>query len=172
MIRTYIALGSNLNNPLAQLRAAVSAIGTLPESRPGRISSCYRSRAVGPGEQPDYLNAVMQLDTSLSPLALLDSLQEIETNQGRERSLRWGARTLDLDILLYGERRIASERLVIPHPRLAERNFVLYPLLEISNIKLMLPGGHDLGTLVSACPLDDLERTAQSLDHSAGAGPR
>ncbi len=103
------------------------------------------------------------MGTSLTPMALLASLQSIETEQGRERSLRWGARTLDLDILLYDQQAIDLPALTIPHPRMTERNFVLYPLLEISHAKLMLPDGAELGTLVSACPLGGLQKTTFSL---------
>lgn len=172
MIRTYIALGSNLRNPLEQLRSAVRAIGALADSRIGKISTCYSGPAVGPGAQPDYLNAVLQLDTRLAPLALLTELQAIEQRQGRVRSTRWGPRTLDLDLLLYGDRRIDSERLVVPHPGMAGRNFVLYPLLEIAPANLMLPDGRDLGTLVAACPRGDLVHTALSLVIPDGAGPQ
>jgi 2-amino-4-hydroxy-6-hydroxymethyldihydropteridine diphosphokinase len=163
MIDAYIALGSNLQQPLAQLQRATQAIAKLQGSTILSTSPVYRSAAVGPGEQPDYLNAVLQLHTALAPLALLDALQEIETRQGRVRELRWGARTLDLDILLYGDEAIQLPRLEIPHPRLAERDFVLYPLLEISGPNLMLPGGVDLGTLVASCPRGELQETEFSL---------
>jgi len=170
MIRTYIALGSNLQQPLEQLRSAVRAIGALSHSHLGRTSACYSGPAMGPRGQPDYLNAVLQLDTRLAPLALLTKLQAIEQGQGRVRTARWGPRTLDLDLLLYGDRCIDTERLVVPHRGMAERNFVLYPLLEIAPANLMLPDGRDLDTLVSACPRGDLVRTALSLDFPDGAG--
>lgn len=169
MTRCYIALGSNLQQPLEQLRAAVITIGQLPQSRLVRVSSGYQSTAVGPGDQPDYLNAVLQLDTELPPLELLDVLQAIELQQGRVRELHWGARTLDLDILLYGDHLIDEPRLTIPHERMAQRNFVLYPLLEIGGPNLMLPDGRDLGTLVSACPEGDLVKTSQTLNTTAGS---
>mgnify|MGYP000126728604 CR=1 FL=1 len=176
MIRAFVALGSNLQEPLVQLRRATRAIAELPNTAIVATSSVYHSAAVGPGEQPDYLNAVLEVQTALEPLALLDALQAIESRQGRIRELRWGARTLDLDILLYGAVSLQLPRLVIPHPRMSERNFVLYPLLEISNPNLMLPGGAELGTLVAACPRGELQRTECSLhtdsgDHHHEPGP-
>ncbi len=159
MNHCYIALGSNLQTPAAQLRAAVRAISQLSGSQLGPVSNCYRSPAIGPGEQPDYLNAVLRLDTSLAPETLLDALQGIENQQGRTRGVRWGARTLDLDILLYRDLVVDSGRLQIPHPRMSDRNFVLYPLSDIAGRNLMLPDGRELGTLVSACPWGDLVLT-------------
>ena len=169
MSRAFIALGSNLGEPLDQLQRAAASIDQLPDSAVIQISSAYRSSAVGPGEQPDYLNAVLLLETTLTPMALLTALQEIESAQGRERNLRWGARTLDLDILLYDQQAVDSLHLTIPHPRMKERNFVLYPLLEIRQPKLMLPDGAELGTLVGACPLGKLQKTTFSLCAGDGA---
>ncbi len=167
MIRCYIALGSNQRQPLSQLREAVIAIDRMPDSQLGAMSHAYRSAAVGPGDQPDYLNAALQLDTRLSADTLLAALQAIENAQGRERAVRWGPRTLDLDILLYGDQTIASEHLQIPHPRMTERDFVLYPLLEVAGPNLMLPDGRELGTLVAACPIGEVVRT--ELDLAPGA---
>lgn len=166
MNRCFIALGSNQKEPASQLRSAIAALRQLPDSRLVRISPCYRSAAVGPGDQPDYLNAVLQLETGLSPEALLEALQAIEDTHGRIRTVRWGPRTLDLDILLYGDLTVSTDRLLIPHPRLAERNFVLYPLLDIAGRNLMLPDGRELGTLVSACPFGELVRV--ELDPAPG----
>lgn len=159
MKRCYIALGSNQQQPVSQLRRAVTAISQLPESSLDAISPCYRSTAVGPGEQTDYLNAVLRLNTLMTPETLLDALQGIENAQGRVRTVRWGPRTLDLDILLYGDQILCTDHLQIPHPRLAERSFVLYPLLDIAGPNLMLPDGRELGTLVSACPEGELIQT-------------
>ena len=167
MIPVYIALGSNLQEPEKQLRRAVHALGTLPDSRIEAISSVYRSRAVGPGEQPDYLNAVLRLSTPLSPLDLLDALKQIEADQGRVREERWGARTLDLDILLYGQERIETEQLTVPHPALRERDFVLYPLAEIGGDNLLLPEGTVLGTLVTASARGSLVQTDVRLDNNS-----
>ena len=159
MIAAYIGLGGNLGEPEAHLRAAFDALAALPDSHLAAVSSLYRSRAIGPGEQPDYLNAAARLDTLLAPEALLDALQAIEHAAGRERLLRWGARTLDLDLLLYGDQVIASERLSVPHPHLPERNFVLQPLLEIAPA-LCLPDGRPLRPLAEASGWDGLERLA------------
>jgi 2-amino-4-hydroxy-6-hydroxymethyldihydropteridine diphosphokinase len=158
MTPTYIALGSNLKNPEQQLNSAVKAMSMLADSQVDRVSSFYRSRAIGPGTQPDYLNAVLCLLTDLPPVTLLQALQEIELDQGRERSERWAPRTLDLDLLLYGEQTLNTEKLTIPHPRMHVRDFVLYPLREISDTNLMLPNGIDLDTLIQQCPADSMAR--------------
>ncbi|SDJ89411.1 2-amino-4-hydroxy-6-hydroxymethyldihydropteridine diphosphokinase [Microbulbifer yueqingensis] len=157
MRRCFIGLGSNLEAPRQQLQAALSALDALPRTRLLRCSSFYRSAAVGPGEQPDYLNAVAEIDSGLSAGELLDALQAIEADQGRERSIRWGARTLDLDILLFGEEVLDSERLQVPHPRMAERNFVLLPLAELEP-RLVLPTGESLASLLRHCPPNRLEK--------------
>lgn len=164
MIRTYIALGSNLDQPQKQLQRAVASLNALPGSRVEQVSGVYRSAAVGPPGQPDYLNAVLLLCTSLPALELLDALQQIEHEQGRVREIRWGARTLDLDILLYGQQRIDAQRLTVPHPAMAERNFVLYPLAEIGGENLLLPDGKVLGTLVAACTRNGLAKTDTELE--------
>jgi 2-amino-4-hydroxy-6-hydroxymethyldihydropteridine diphosphokinase len=166
MTAAYIALGSNLQDPATQLRSAVAALDKLPHSRVERTSGIYRSAPVGPGAQPDYLNAVLLLTTSLPPLRLLDALQQIEQEQGRVRDLRWGPRPLDLDILLYGDQKIDSPRLTVPHPAMRQRNFVLYPLLEISDENLVLPDGTVLDTLVAACPGNSLEKTSLQFNNN------
>lgn len=163
MTPVYIALGSNIGHPLSQLRAALASLAGLPDTRLESVSSGWRSTAIGPGEQPDYLNAVALIVTGLAPTALLQALQQIETEQGRERAEHWGPRTLDLDILLYGDQAISTEQLTIPHPRMTERNFVLYPLLEISNTKLQLPDGTTIASLLQQCPTSGLEKTQQPL---------
>jgi len=163
MTYAYIALGSNLNRPQSQLQQAVAALEMLPNTALVRVSSIYRSTAVGPGTQPDYLNAVLLLDTRQSPLELLDAMQKIEHEQGRVRDIRWGPRTLDLDLLLYGEVKITSLTLTVPHPRMHQRNFVLYPLREISDTNLGLPDGSDLDTLLRQCPMNGLVKTRYQL---------
>jgi 2-amino-4-hydroxy-6-hydroxymethyldihydropteridine diphosphokinase len=163
MITAYIALGSNLQNPEHQLRSALAALTALPDSRLQQVSSVYRSAAVGPGPQPDYLNAVARLLTALPPETLLDALQQQEQAQGRTRNVRWEARTLDLDILLYGNAVIETERLTIPHRALGQRNFVLYPLLQVCPANFVLPDGTDLDTLVRDCPVGDLKKTGLQL---------
>lgn len=153
----YIGLGGNLDNPLARLRAAHAAIAATPGIRQTALSRYYRSAPLGPPGQPDYVNAVMAVATTLPPHALLDALQAIENAQGRVRGLRWGPRTVDLDILLYGDLRIADERLTVPHPGLAEREFVLYPLADIAPPDLPIPGQANLPALLAACPRRGLE---------------
>jgi len=131
MIDAYIGLGSNLENPADHIFRALQSIAVIPECQLSAVSNTYRSIAVGPGEQPDYVNAVCKVATSLSALQLLDAMQAIENAHGRVRDVRWGARTLDLDLLLYGKEHIDIERLTVPHPRAHERDFVLRPLLDI-----------------------------------------
>jgi 2-amino-4-hydroxy-6-hydroxymethyldihydropteridine diphosphokinase len=159
MKTAYIALGSNQGEPETQLSKAVIALSILPLTRLDRVSSVYRSAAVGPGTQSDYLNAVARLYTELPAIALLDSLQEIEREQGRVRSVRWGPRTLDLDLLLYAGETITLPRLTVPHPRMQQRHFVLYPLCEISSENLLLPDGTKLDALLQQCSQGGLVKT-------------
>ncbi len=129
--RAYIALGANLGDPARTLADACRQIGSLPTTRIAAHSSLYRSAPVE-AAGPDFLNAVVALDTGLAPLALLAQLQRIETSSGRERPYRHAPRTLDLDLLLHGDRRMATDTLVLPHPRMQQRAFVLLPLVEIA----------------------------------------
>lgn len=146
---SYIGIGSNLANPRQQVQRAVEALRAIPASRLLAVSPWYGSHPVGgPAEQPDYINGVASLQTRLEPHALLDHLQAIEQQQGRERHTRWGARTLDLDILLYGDECLQDERLTVPHPRLAERAFVLFPLADIAPA-LVLPNGCSVASLLA-----------------------
>ncbi|TCT17888.1 2-amino-4-hydroxy-6-hydroxymethyldihydropteridine diphosphokinase [Bibersteinia trehalosi] len=147
MTTVYVALGSNLENPLAQLKQAVE---TLQKSAKNlQVSSFYGSKPLGPQDQPDYVNAVVKFDTDLAPLELLNWLQSIENEQGRVRLRRWGERTLDLDILLYGNEIIQNERLTVPHYDMQNREFVIVPLYEL-NPDLVLPNGEQLYTLYQA----------------------
>ncbi len=125
-----VALGSNLDQPKQQILRALEALGALQHSDVVAVSSLYGSEPVGP-EQPDYVNAVAHLRTSLGPHTLLDALQAIERAHQRVRGVHWGARTLDLDIALFGQRTLKDERLTVPHAYLAERPFVLLPLAEL-----------------------------------------
>lgn len=165
MTVAYIALGSNLENPAQQLQTACDALASEATIRISAGSSVVRSAAVGPGQQPDYLNAVAAMTTSLSAEALLDRLQAIERAQGRERSVRWGPRTLDLDLLLYGGQQICSPRLQVPHPAMAQRHFVLYPLSELCAADFVLPSGETLAALLSQCPANGLADSGISLDY-------
>jgi 2-amino-4-hydroxy-6-hydroxymethyldihydropteridine diphosphokinase len=127
-----IALGANLGDARASLEAAMDAIGGLPASRLIARSSIWRTAPIGYADQPDFLNAVASIETTLDPHALLAALQAIEQSQGRERSFRNAPRTLDLDVLLYGDQHIDTPDLIVPHPRMHERAFVLAPLSEIA----------------------------------------
>ncbi len=164
MSEVFVAIGSNLADPLGQARRAVSALAALPETELQQASSFYSSRPMGPADQPDYVNAVARLATRLAPLALLDQLQRIELEQGRVRKdERWGPRTLDLDLLLYGDRVIKHERLIVPHYGMQEREFVLLPLAEIAPA-LVLPCGTPLAQLVARCPRNGLAIIASGAD--------
>lgn len=139
--RVYIAIGSNLASPLEQVNAAIRALADIPDSRVVSVSSLYRTPPLGPQDQPDYLNAAVALETSLAPEALLDHTQRIELQQGRVRKAeRWGPRTLDLDIMLFGDAIINSERLTVPHYDMKNRGFMLWPLFEIAP-QLHFPDG-------------------------------
>jgi 2-amino-4-hydroxy-6-hydroxymethyldihydropteridine diphosphokinase len=156
MALAYIGLGSNLEDPLAQVTRAFDELADIPDTSLLLRSAIYSSRAVGP-EQPDYINAAALLDTRLAPLALLDALQAIEQTHQRVRIQHWGPRTLDLDLLLYGDEIIEEERLRVPHPYLTQRSFVLYPLADITP-DLHLPDGTPLADLLKCCPADGLVR--------------
>ena len=157
MERVYIGMGSNLAAPEDQLRSAVQALAQLPDSRFVGVSAFYQSDSLLPG-QPRYTNAVAAIDSTLSPLDLLDALQAIELDQGRERHERWGPRTLDLDILLFGDRLIDEPRLQVPHYHMHARPFVLYPLAELAPASLKLSDGRTLAQLLDDCPFIGLER--------------
>lgn len=162
MARVYIGLGSNLAEPRRQLEAALGALAQLPRCRLVAVSSLYASDPLGPPDQPRYVNAAAALDCELAPLQLLDALQAIEREQGRERKAeRWGPRTLDLDILLFGDLQLDDERLTVPHYHMQARAFVLYPLAEIAP-DLRLPDGRPLQELLAACPFVGLERLADA----------
>ena len=132
MTIAYVGIGSNLGEPRRQVVEAFAELDLLPHTRVVKKSSLYRTAPMGHAEQPDYINAVAQLETSLPAERLLAELQELEARHGRERSFPNAPRTLDLDILLFGNATIQSGALTVPHPRLHERAFVLKPLLEIA----------------------------------------
>ncbi len=149
MIRVYLAIGSNLASPLDQVNAALNAIAEIPETQIVAVSAFYRTPPLGPQDQPDYLNAAVALDTSLAAEALLDQTQRIELEQGRTRKAeRWGPRTLDLDVMLYGNQHIHTARLTVPHYDMHNRMFMLWPLLEIAP-DLILPEGTSIQAMVS-----------------------
>lgn len=142
----YIGLGANLNDPEQQIRDALVALKQLPQTRLTAVSSLYGSKPLGPKDQPDYLNAVAQLQTELEPLALLDVLQAQEQAQGRVRKRHWGERNIDLDMILYDDLQLRSERLNLPHHEMHKRSFVLLPLAEI-NPDLTLPDGRNVSAI-------------------------
>ncbi|QDK19318.1 2-amino-4-hydroxy-6-hydroxymethyldihydropteridine diphosphokinase [Leclercia sp. 119287] len=149
MTLAYIAIGSNLASPLEQVNAAVQALGDIPQARVVALSSFYRTPPLGPQDQPDYLNAAIALDTALNAEALLDNTQRIELQQGRVRKEeRWGPRTLDLDIMLFGDAVINTERLTVPHYDMKRRGFMLWPLFEIAP-DLIFPDGKSLSALLA-----------------------
>jgi len=164
--KVYLGLGSNLNSPPRQIRAALRAIAKLPGTRLVRCAPWYRSIAIGPGSQGRYINTVAEIDSVLKPRALLQSLQQIEKQQGRKRIVRWGPRSLDIDILLYAHQTLNTRQLQIPHPRLCERNFVLQPLVDIAPA-LTLPNGTPLAKLLANCSPEGIVRLS-----AGGSGGR
>ena len=129
----YIGLGSNLNEPKQQIKTAVMALHATKDAQVVNLSSLYQSPPVDDSKQPDYINAIAQVDTHLTPLELLYVCQDIETKQHRVREKKWGARTIDLDIIIYGVQVVASKQLIIPHPEMMNRAFVLIPLAELED---------------------------------------
>ena len=149
-VPAFIGLGSNLDRPEQQVRRALGELDAVPETRLTGCSPLYGSRPFGPVGQADYVNAVASLETSLGAQALLERLQAIELDHGRVRGERWGPRTLDLDLLIYGDQLIDTPTLQVPHPQLRRRAFVLVPLYDLAP-DLVLPG---LGPLVDYLPQD------------------
>jgi len=156
----YIAVGSNLDNPVRQVRLGFEAMAALPETTLVAASSLYANPPIGPPDQPDYINAVVRLRTTLLPTVLLDALKALEQAAGRRAGRPWGERVLDLDILTYGERCIRQDRLRVPHPEIARRRFVLEPWLEIAP-EARLPDGARLADLLAQAPPHRLTRLAQ-----------
>ncbi|TEW53777.1 2-amino-4-hydroxy-6-hydroxymethyldihydropteridine diphosphokinase [Psychromonas sp. RZ22] len=153
---SYIGIGSNQSQPIEQAKQAITALNQIKNTTLVTCSSLYCSAPMGPQDQPDYINAVAKLETTLSALELLDELQAIEQKQGRVRKdNRWGPRTLDLDIILYAEQTINNERLTIPHYGMQQREFVLYPLFEIAP-QLQLPNGTFLTEMLKDCDKNGL----------------
>jgi 2-amino-4-hydroxy-6-hydroxymethyldihydropteridine diphosphokinase len=159
LILAYVALGANLGNPEETVNSAIAALGGIPHSRRVAASSLYRTAPVGLKHQPDFINAVAALETTLAPQALLGELFAIEQQFGRQRSIRNAPRTLDLDLLLHGEAVLATPTLTLPHPRMHERAFVLAPLLEIAP-EAGIPGHGAVRTLLEICVDQRIERIA------------
>lgn len=154
----YLGLGSNLDNPINQIQEAISRLQGNPNITVKKISSLYRSEPMGPKNQPDFINAVAEIETNLTAETLLSFLQQTEKLQKRNRSEeRWGPRTIDLDILLFGDEIIKTDDLQIPHLGLSRREFVVYPLAEIAP-NLDLPSGENMADLKAQCPMRGLEK--------------
>lgn len=157
-VPAYVALGSNLADPARQVERALEALGALPGTRLMLRSSAYRSRPMGPVEQPDFVNAAAALLTQLDPVTLLRELKALETRLGREVPVvRWGPRRIDLDLLVHGQTRCNDAELTLPHPGIAERDFVLVPLAEISP-SLDVPGVGRVDALLQRLAPPALER--------------
>ena len=158
----YIGVGSNLGDSEGKAQKAFDAMGKLEDTRVLKTSSLYSSKPMGPQDQPDYINAVCLIETALKPHGLLKQLQRIELEEGRERKgERWGPRTLDLDILLYGSENIDTADLIIPHYGMAEREFVMVPLFEIAP-NMVMHDGKPISAWVANCSLDGLRRLRSS----------
>jgi 2-amino-4-hydroxy-6-hydroxymethyldihydropteridine diphosphokinase len=151
----YIGLGANLGRPRQQVECAIEELAALPQSRLVGVSRLYRTAPVGPQDQPDFVNAAVRLDTALTPQSLLEHMQRIERAHGRVRDgSRWGPRTLDLDLLLFGDLRCAVPGLHLPHPEIARRAFVLAPLADIAPPTLLISGQGRLDALLAAVDRD------------------
>jgi 2-amino-4-hydroxy-6-hydroxymethyldihydropteridine diphosphokinase len=163
-MRAFIGLGSNLAEPLLQIHLALLALQQHPDIQACKSSRLYLSRPLGPADQADYINAVASIETTLTAHRCLDILEAIEIQQGRKRNaIHWGPRTLDLDLLLYGDQVINSPRLIVPHPELTKRNFVLYPLAELAP-ELILPNGSAMCDLLKNCSNEGLQVIKTSSD--------
>jgi 2-amino-4-hydroxy-6-hydroxymethyldihydropteridine diphosphokinase len=160
----FIGLGSNLDNPASQIEKALTALHALSNVEHVLCANWYESKAIGPGDQPNYINTVASLRTLHSPHELLHQLQHIENQQGRQREIRWGARTLDLDLLLYDNVQMSSDNLTLPHPEMAKRSFVLLPLYDLAPT-LIMPNGEKLEELVQQCDCSDIERITDHRDN-------
>ncbi len=159
-VEAYVGLGSNLDDPMEQVVSAARELTALKAIEQIALSPLYASRPVGPQDQPDYVNAVVRIRTSLTPMDLLGQCQTIENKHGRVRTVRWGARTLDLDILLYDNCVIDLPDLIVPHLELSNRAFVLYPLADVAPPDLIIPNRGSLTELLAACPTAGLHRIA------------
>jgi 2-amino-4-hydroxy-6-hydroxymethyldihydropteridine diphosphokinase len=156
MTRAYVALGANLGDASDTLRAAIEALRDLPNSQLISASSLYRTAPVGLHHQPDFINAVVSIETQLAPHRLLHELFAIEARFGRRRTIRNAPRTLDLDLLLHGDTVSSDPQLTLPHPRMHLRAFVLAPLAEVAP-NISLPGFADINTLLRACDGQQIE---------------
>lgn len=161
LVTAYVALGANIGDPPAQIRSALRELGALPGTRVARASSLYRNPPVGRLDQPEFVNAVAQVETRMEPRELLDRLLGIERAHGRVRDEPNAPRTLDLDIILYGEAVVNEHGLVIPHPRMLDRAFVLVPLAEIAP-DAIVPGNGRVADLASTIDASGMSKLANS----------
>ncbi|NOQ69634.1 MAG: 2-amino-4-hydroxy-6-hydroxymethyldihydropteridine diphosphokinase [Gammaproteobacteria bacterium] len=145
----YIGLGSNIEQPYSQIKKAISALNDLPETEVLTDSGYYISKPMGPEDQPDYVNAVVEIETALDAAELLKNCQRIEQQQGRIKTRHWGERTIDLDILLYVDQQILTDDLTLPHPGIWQRDFVYIPLLKL-NPEIEIPGKGMLNAIVES----------------------
>lgn len=157
MTLAYVGLGANIGDPGRQIKLAIEELKKLPDTNLVLMSGVYKSAPLGYADQPDFLNAVACLDTGLPAMQLLENLQKIEQRQGRERPFANAPRTLDLDLLLYGDQVLATPPLTLPHPRMHERAFVLRPLLELDS-GISIPGKGKASALLSGCASQKVER--------------
>ncbi len=146
----YIGLGSNIEQPYLQIKNAIAALNNLPDTQVLADSGYYKSKPMGPEDQPDYVNAVVELKTALEATELLNNCQRIEQQQGRIKTRHWGERSIDLDILLYANQQIESDDLTLPHPGICQRDFVYMPLLKL-NPEVEIPGKGMLNAIVDSC---------------------
>jgi 2-amino-4-hydroxy-6-hydroxymethyldihydropteridine diphosphokinase len=155
----YVGLGANLDEPRRQVEAALGELAAMPRTRLLKASSLYRSAPMGHADQPAFVNAVAELDTGLGAAALLGELQAIEARHGRRRSFANAPRTLDLDLLLFGNEVLSEPELTVPHPRMHERGFVLAPLVEVAP-EISIPGKGPARRFAAACAGQAVERIA------------
>ena len=158
--RAYLALGSNQGDRLRQLQEALDSLAC-DELSIIQVSPVYENRALGMGEAEDFLNAIAEIDTSLSPISLLDHCLDVEAELGRVRGKEWAPRTIDLDLITYGQKVIRHSRLCIPHPRVAKRDFVVHPLNAIAPDLVIC--GRRVSDMAYALPIDELTLTSHSL---------
>ena len=163
MTEAFVGLGSNIGEPATQLRWACSALAALADTHLVAVSSFYESQPMGPSDQPPFLNACAQIETTIDPTDLLTALLAIETTMGRVRKRHWGERCIDLDLLFYGDASVKSERLTLPHPGLYQRDFVLKPLAELLGNEYLMPNGLDIGTLLAGCSTHGLKLSSAQL---------
>jgi len=168
-VTAFVALGSNIGDSVERIRSGLRRLAALPQTRVARASSLYRNPPAGYREQPDFINAAAQLETQLSPRALLERLLDIERAEGRVRAMPNGPRTLDLDIVLYGDRVIDEPGLTIPHPRMCERAFVLVPMVEIAP-DAIVPGKGRVDGLLAAVDATGLAKVPAAPQRRSGTG--